>query len=77
MTGLRDPIDAEHLEQTLGTHGHRMILERIAEMKQAKLRQLRQGLSMAETDQVRGFLDGLDACVAVPGILAKEFKAKS
>lgn len=76
MTGLRDPIDAEHLEQTLGTHGHRIIVERIGEMKQAKFRELRQRLPTGETDYIRGFLDGIDACLMVPRILAKEFKAK-
>ena len=76
-TGLRDPIDLEHLEQTLDTRGYQMIVERIAEMKQVKFRELRKRLSMTETDQARGFLDGIDACLAVPGILANEFKAKS
>ncbi len=76
MSGVRDNMDREHLEQTRDSHGYEMIVERNRQMAAVKLKELRVGHGEMEDAKARGYLDALDACLKIPAILLEEFKAK-
>ena len=76
MSGVRDNMDREHLEQTMRSRGYEMIRMRIQQMAEAKLRDLRVGKGVDTDNRGRGFLDALDGVLALPNILLEEFKTK-
>jgi hypothetical protein len=72
-----DGIDVSHILQVTTSAGYQLIVERIQAMHAAKMRELRNSkLTHDETQALRGFLDGLDRCLAVPETLRAEFERR-
>jgi len=69
---IRDEIDREHLKQTLDTRGWQILEQAMRELAGRKLQLLRQDLDAIQTAKVRGYLDALDAVLALPKDLLKE-----
>jgi hypothetical protein len=69
-----DQLDREEIEATLLSRGWRLIEARQRAMVEQKTRELRQDQAPEATQRVRGFLDGVERCLAVPEILKAECK---
>jgi hypothetical protein len=71
-----DPIDREHLEQVLASRGYQLIQTRMKEAAASKLRALRLDSDHYETGKLRGFLEGMQAALAIPEVLLQESTPK-
>jgi hypothetical protein len=72
-----DGIDIGHLEEVMRSAGYRLIETRMRAIAEAKLRELRNPkLTHDETQAIRGVLDGIDRCLAVPEQLRAEWQQR-
>ena len=71
--GVRDPVDLEHLDQTVASRGWQLIAERLQSMLTRKLEQLATDLDEAGTWKARGQIDALNTALRLPEILKAEF----
>lgn len=67
-----DAIDIEQLDDAVRSAGYALIAERYARMIEAKVREIVQPLDPIKTAEVRGYLQGVQACQRVPHDLKKE-----
>lgn len=67
-----DGIDAEQIEQTLGSRGWQLIRQRIEKTLAVKLAELEQPADQVVTAQIRGYIAGLRLSLGVPAILIRE-----
>lgn len=72
-----DNLDLERLKDYVASGGHRLATDRIAKLRESKLRDLIQPADAVETATLRGFIAGLDAAVNIPAILIREAKEKT
>jgi hypothetical protein len=74
MADKPDGIDIAALLEVTHSRGYQLIAERMRAVHAAKLQALRDSkLSHDETQALRGFLDGIDRCLAVPDALKAEW----
>jgi hypothetical protein len=77
MADKFDGIDIGHMQETVRSRGFEIIVERMRAIHAAKLRELRDSkLSHDDTQAIRGFLDGIDRCLAVPEQIRQEWEAR-
>lgn len=72
-----DGVDIAAVLEVAHSRGYQLIVERMREIHAAKLRSLRDSkLSHDDTQAIRGFLDGIDRCLAVPDALKSEWDGR-
>jgi hypothetical protein len=69
-----DLVDAELVEEMLGSRGWQLVQQRIAETVATQMRALVQPQTEIETATLRGFIAGLQLAASVPKILQGEAK---
>lgn len=67
-----DKQDLEHLRQVTRSRGLQLIVERLRAMRDAKVRELIQPSDAQHTAELRGYIAGVEACLAAPGALERE-----
>lgn len=71
-----DGIDVGYVLETVNSPGYRLIVERMKAISDSKLKELRDAtLTHDQTQAIRGLLDGIDRCLAVPQQLRDEFES--
>jgi len=71
-----DKTDLEHLRQTLETRGWQMIEQRVREMLETVAGTLEISAEPPELYRAQGQMSALRRVLQVPGILAKEIRAR-
>lgn len=69
-----DNLDLERLQEYVRSRGHRLVKERVAHLRESKLRDLVRPQTEIETATLRGILMGIDSVMSIPEILIKEAK---
>lgn len=72
MRQLRDPIEEEHLDQTVRSAGYAVIVERIRDIIEQKRNDLEADMPESRTCELRGELRALRLALRVPEILRRE-----
>jgi hypothetical protein len=77
MAEKYDAFDIEAVQEVTRSRGYEVIVERIRAVHAAKIKELRDSkLSHEQTQALRGFLDGIDRCLAVPDALKAEWDGR-
>jgi len=74
MADRLDGIDVSQVIETMRSDGHALIVARMQAIHASKIKELRNpDMDHGATQALRGFLDGIDRCLAVPQQLRDEF----
>lgn len=72
-----DALDIEEIRQMTESRAWALVMQRVEAIRQAKMGELRNtSLALPETQEVRGFLNGIDRVLGVPAQLHEEWRQR-